>query len=148
MARRQHQDLCAPVYQRMGLIKSASVFFCSRLAKAVSISRLVLAPRISICPPDGGSCRLQIRDDGASTGVRAANERGRLINDVLDLSKIEAGQLTLSLSNYSIENVIQTVFSAVEPLAAEKQIALKGLPQGRGDEQRLIPFPYRYDLAM
>jgi signal transduction histidine kinase len=65
-----------------------------------------------------------------------------LINDVLDLSKIEAGQLTLSLSDYSLKNVIQTVFSAVEPLAGEKQIALKidvapELPQGHGDERRL-----------
>jgi signal transduction histidine kinase len=65
-----------------------------------------------------------------------------LINDVLDLSKIEAGQLTLSLSDYSLKNVIQAVFSAVEPLANQKQIALKmevtpQLPQGRGDEQRL-----------
>ena len=65
-----------------------------------------------------------------------------LINDVLDLSKIEAGQLTLSLADYSLKNVIQTVFSAVEPLANQKQIALKievtpQLPQGRGDEQRL-----------
>jgi signal transduction histidine kinase len=65
-----------------------------------------------------------------------------LINDVLDLSKIEAGQLTLSLSDYSLKNVIQSVFSAVEPLASEKQIALKidvvpELPQGHGDERRL-----------
>jgi signal transduction histidine kinase len=65
-----------------------------------------------------------------------------LINDVLDLSKIEAGQLTLSLSDYSLKNVIQTVFSAIEPLASEKQLALKidvaqELPQGRGDERRL-----------
>src|SRR5213082_1141566 len=65
-----------------------------------------------------------------------------LINDVLDLSKIEAGQLTLSLSDYSLKNVVQTVFSAVEPLATQKQIALKvevtpQLPQGHGDEQRL-----------
>src|SRR2546430_2387258 len=47
-----------------------------------------------------------------------------LINDVLDLSKIEAGQLTLSLSDYSLRSVMQTVFSAVEPLAREKKIAL------------------------
>ena len=63
-----------------------------------------------------------------------------LINDVLDLSKIEAGQLTLSLSDYSLKNVIQTVFSAVEPLAARSKLALKidvapELPQGRGDER-------------
>jgi signal transduction histidine kinase len=65
-----------------------------------------------------------------------------LINDVLDLSKIEAGQLTLSLSDYSLKSVIHTVFSPVEPLANEKQIALKidvapQLPQGHGDERRL-----------
>jgi signal transduction histidine kinase len=65
-----------------------------------------------------------------------------LINDVLDLSKIEAGQLTLELANYSLENVAQTVFSAVEPLAADKKLAFKaevapGLPPGLGDERRL-----------
>jgi signal transduction histidine kinase/HAMP domain-containing protein len=65
-----------------------------------------------------------------------------LINDVLDLSKIEAGQLVLALSDYSLKGVIQTVFIAIEPLAREKQIALKidvaqELPQGRGDERRL-----------
>jgi signal transduction histidine kinase len=65
-----------------------------------------------------------------------------LINDVLDLSKIEAGQLTLSLSDYSLKDVIQTVFSAIQPLATEKKIALKidvapQLPPGHGDERRL-----------
>ena len=65
-----------------------------------------------------------------------------LINDVLDLSKIEAGQLTLALSNYSLKDVVHGVYSAVEPLASEKKIALRielpsELPQGRGDERRL-----------
>jgi len=65
-----------------------------------------------------------------------------LINDVLDLSKIEAGQLTLSLTDYSIADVVQTVLTAVEPLAAAKHIALKSelppnLPRARGDERRI-----------
>ena len=65
-----------------------------------------------------------------------------LINAVLDLSKIEAGQLVLDLADYSLESVAQTVHSAVEPLAADKKLAFKtevapGLPQGRGDERRL-----------
>ncbi len=65
-----------------------------------------------------------------------------LINDVLDLSKIEAGQLTLSLDDYSLSDVVHGVVSAVEPLAAEKQLAFKAevapsLPVGRGDGRRL-----------
>jgi signal transduction histidine kinase len=65
-----------------------------------------------------------------------------LINDVLDLSKIEAGQLTLSLNEYSMAEVIQTVFTSVESLAAEKNLDLKveiskDHMTGRGDGQRL-----------
>jgi signal transduction histidine kinase len=65
-----------------------------------------------------------------------------LINDVLDLSKIEAGQLTLSLGDYSIKQVVHNVFAAVESLAQAKQLALKvdmpkDLPTARGDERRL-----------
>src|SRR5262249_21131672 len=48
-----------------------------------------------------------------------------LINDVLDLSKIEAGQLTLSLDDYSLSDVVHGVVSAVEPLAAEKRLTFK-----------------------
>src|SRR5581483_4079810 len=65
-----------------------------------------------------------------------------LINDVLDLSKIEAGQLNLTLSDYSVKDVVHNVFSAVESLANNKRLALKvdvapELPQARGDERRL-----------
>jgi signal transduction histidine kinase len=65
-----------------------------------------------------------------------------LINDVLDLSKIEAGQLQLSLEDYSIRDVVHSVFTLVEPLAEEKHLALKvelpdDLPVAHGDERRL-----------
>ena len=65
-----------------------------------------------------------------------------LINDVLDLSKIEAGQLTLSIDNYSLKQMVHDVYGAVESLAANKRIDLKvemagELPRGRGDELRL-----------
>jgi len=65
-----------------------------------------------------------------------------LINDVLDLSKIEAGQLVLELSEYSVQDIAQTVRSTLEPLAADKKLAFKvemgtDLPSGRGDGRRL-----------
>ena len=65
-----------------------------------------------------------------------------LINDVLDLSRMEAGQLTLSLGDYAMGEVVHAAVSAVESLAAGKKLALKAivpadLPPGRGDERRL-----------
>jgi signal transduction histidine kinase len=65
-----------------------------------------------------------------------------LINDVLDLSKIEAGQLALDLADYSLEDVVHTVVVAVESLANGKKLALtadvgQNLPIGHGDGRRL-----------
>jgi signal transduction histidine kinase len=65
-----------------------------------------------------------------------------LINDVLDLSKIEAGQLVLELSDYSVQDIAQTVRSTLEPLATDKKLAFKlelarELPPGHGDGRRL-----------
>jgi signal transduction histidine kinase/putative methionine-R-sulfoxide reductase with GAF domain len=65
-----------------------------------------------------------------------------LINTVLDIAKIESGQFTLSMAEYAIESVVETVRSATESLAQNKKLTLKtevakSLPVGLGDEQRL-----------
>ena len=65
-----------------------------------------------------------------------------LINDVLDLSKIEAGQLELSLGAYSLGEVVYTVVTATESLVTEKKLALnvdvpEDIPNGQGDERRI-----------
>jgi GAF domain-containing protein len=65
-----------------------------------------------------------------------------LINTVLDISKIEAGQFKLNLAEYALGSIVDTVMGATESLAATKKLAFKtevakGLPYGLGDEQRL-----------
>ncbi|MBV9523799.1 MAG: GAF domain-containing protein, partial [Alphaproteobacteria bacterium] len=65
-----------------------------------------------------------------------------LINDVLDLSKIEAGQLTLSIEDYAMQAVVHSVVGATESLAQAKGLSLvstvpRDLPTGRGDERRV-----------
>lgn len=80
----------------------------------------------------------------ATLGRVQANGRHLLglINDVLDLSKIEAGQLKLTIDDYAIGQIVKTVVATTEPLARAKGLALSatladGLPLGRGDERRL-----------
>jgi signal transduction histidine kinase len=65
-----------------------------------------------------------------------------LINDVLDLSKIEAGELSLAVDDYSLRNVVDTVVAQAGSLAHAKGLTLAGdvadeLPKGSGDERRL-----------
>jgi signal transduction histidine kinase len=44
----------------------------------------------------------------------------RLINNVLDLAKIEAGRMELALGDYSVQDTVESVRSTLRPLAAEK----------------------------
>jgi signal transduction histidine kinase len=44
----------------------------------------------------------------------------RLINNVLDLAKIEAGRMELALADYSVHDTVGSVHSTLRPLAAEK----------------------------
>jgi PAS domain S-box-containing protein len=65
-----------------------------------------------------------------------------LINDILDLSKIEAGELVIAYEPYSISDLMHAVVNTTEPLARAKGLVLRvsvpeGLPCGNGDERRL-----------
>jgi signal transduction histidine kinase len=66
----------------------------------------------------------------------------RLINDVLDLSKIEAGRMELVLAEYSVQDVVDTVRASLQSLALEKglelvAVAQDNIPLAYGDGRRI-----------
>jgi len=66
----------------------------------------------------------------------------RLINDVLDLSKIEAGRMELSLGDYAAEDIVGTVRASLRSIADDKGVELvtevePNLPDAYGDAKRL-----------
>jgi len=48
-----------------------------------------------------------------------------LISDILDLSKVEAGRMTLKLESFSVSDVVGDVLATIEPIATKKRIAIK-----------------------
>jgi len=65
-----------------------------------------------------------------------------LINDVLDLSKIEAGRMELVLGEYSVQDVVETVRTSLQSLALEKGLefvaaAEDDIPLAFGDGRRI-----------
>ena len=65
-----------------------------------------------------------------------------LINDVLDLSKIEAGRMELVLGEYSVQDVVETVRTSLQSLALEKGLGFEAvaeddIPLAFGDGRRI-----------
>ena len=58
---------------------------------------------------------------------RNGKELLALINDILDLSRIEAGKIELSLSQFALGDLAAEVVATLAPQAREKQIALRSL---------------------
>jgi signal transduction histidine kinase/CheY-like chemotaxis protein len=83
--------------------------------------------------------------DSMQDDLSKINDSGKhllgLINDILDLSKIEAGKLELFLSEFDISSVMSVMQSVGEPLAAKNnnQLVMNSTVEGSayGDETRL-----------
>ncbi len=75
--------------------------------------------------------------------LKAGNHLLELINEVLDLSRVESGKLSLSIENVDMSPLFDEALQWIKPLADERGIRLVHLCQGtgnrwvRGDRTRL-----------
>lgn len=60
--------------------------------------------------------------DGLERILRNGRHLLSLIDEVLDLSKIEAGRLTLHLEHFDVAEMVEKTFGSLESLAAEKDL--------------------------
>ena len=60
----------------------------------------------------------------------SSNQLLALINDILDLSKIEAGKMSVSIMSFDLASLVDSCFATVEPLVKKEGVRLvKELPQ-------------------
>jgi signal transduction histidine kinase/CheY-like chemotaxis protein len=82
-----------------------------------------------------------VQSDRLSKVVRNGRNLLSLINDILDLSKIEAGRLELAIQSINAVDVIDAVLAEFEPMLPEKALTFErnyeGLPRVMADEGRL-----------
>ena len=65
-----------------------------------------------------------------------------LINDILDLSKIEAGHMDVTLSFFNLRTTIEDLLDSLRPLTTEKELSFRmeitpDLPKIQSDEKRV-----------
>lgn len=73
---------------------------------------------------------------------RSAESLLRIINDILDYSKIESGKLSIETTEFDLEQIIADVGKIVEPGAAKKGLTLL-CPDSTFDNYRLVSDPGR-----
>lgn len=81
--------------------------------------------------------------DNLTTAKNCADTLLRLINDILDISKLEAGKYNLREENFDVKAVIEETIAAQVPIAKSKGLGLdcnfgSNIPKlARGDGQRI-----------
>lgn len=81
--------------------------------------------------------------DMVGVAYRSADNLLDIVNDILDLSKVESGQMVLENITFSLQEVVDNIMETVLPLSSEKGLTLTcnfstdNLPYFSGDPMRL-----------
>jgi PAS domain S-box-containing protein len=123
-------------------ISSVSHELRTPLNAIIGFSKLMLNPRVGPLNEDQDAYTRDI--------VQSAEHLLQLINDILDLSKIEAGKLTLELSEFHLHELLKNSLTIVRESANRKNLqlvtdmpeTLRALPPIVADERKLRQILY------
>ncbi|WP_417660731.1 response regulator [Pseudomonas sp.] len=126
--------------QRASLYKSEFLANMSHELRTPLNSSLILA-KLLADNPQGNLSDEQIKF--AESIYSAGNDLLNLINDILDISKVEAGKLEVHLHELKVERVIESMRNVFEPLANDKNLEfdiqlLAGVPDEMVSDQQRI----------
>jgi len=106
----------------------------------IGFSEVLLDPQMGDLPPEE-------QREFLGNILTSGKHLLRLINDVLDLSKVEAGKMELNPEAVSLADTVEGVLGTVKPLAMKKQVRVdsdlaSGLPPAWADPPRLKQILY------
>jgi signal transduction histidine kinase/CheY-like chemotaxis protein len=88
----------------------------------IGFTRLVLRKAADVLPAK--------QQENLGKVEMSANQLLRLINDILDLSKIEAGKMSVSIMPFNLPSLVDACFATVEPMVKKEGVRMvKELPQ-------------------
>ena len=107
--------------ERASRVKSEFLANMSHELRTPLNSSLILAKLLADNKP-GNLSPEQVRF--AETIYSAGNDLLSLINDILDLSKVEAGKMEVRAAEVSVERLVRGLERTFEPIAKEKRLAM------------------------
>jgi signal transduction histidine kinase len=124
-ARRLHVELARAYQHKSEFLASMSHELRTSLSSIIGFSELLITDATG-----------RFDDQTRQRFLTQINSGGHhmlsLINDILDLSKVEAGEIVLRIEPVRIDDVVQIVLSSMEPLAAKKAIRLQAVGAASG----------------
>jgi signal transduction histidine kinase len=92
--------------------------------------------------------RVEIRGDPSVGHLRESLDRVlRLLNNMLDISKLDAGKVALQKTEFEIGDVVRAVVHSLHPLAEARQLPLKMRVDSKL-RRRVIGDPVKLDQAL
>ncbi len=70
-------------------------------------------------------CNTEIKDEMLDLIIRNIDRQTRMVDDLLDISRIESGKVRYSMSRVNVRDTLNTAMQTVEKLAEDKDIRIK-----------------------